>query len=116
MMNWRSRPLALFLPIAFLLLLQPEGAWARGRAHNLVPERKVIPVPLLRVLELVAFALVVVAAVTQLVIPLWRGTPLGPIFRRERKLEGELERARQARLEADLQARIARERGEGQEK
>ncbi len=34
MMNWRSRPLALFLPIAFLLLLEPERAWARGRGHG----------------------------------------------------------------------------------
>lgn len=34
MMNWRSRPLALFLPIAFLFLPQPEGAWARGRSHG----------------------------------------------------------------------------------
>lgn len=32
MMNWRSRPLALFLPIAFLFLPQSEGAWARGGA------------------------------------------------------------------------------------
>jgi hypothetical protein len=34
MMNWRSRPLALFLPIAFLFLPQPEGGWARGRGHG----------------------------------------------------------------------------------
>ena len=34
MMNWRSRPLALFLPIAFLFLPQPEGAWAQGRGHG----------------------------------------------------------------------------------
>ena len=33
MMNWRSRPLALFLPIAFLFLPQLEGAWAQGRGH-----------------------------------------------------------------------------------
>jgi hypothetical protein len=31
-MTWRSRPL--FLPIAFLLLLPPDGAWARGRGHE----------------------------------------------------------------------------------
>ncbi len=34
MMNWRSRQLALFLPIAFLFLPQPEGVWARGRGHG----------------------------------------------------------------------------------
>ena len=34
MMNWRSRPLALFLPIAFLFLPQPEDAWAQGRGHG----------------------------------------------------------------------------------
>jgi len=32
-MTWRSRPL-LFLPIAFLLLLPPDGAWARGSGHE----------------------------------------------------------------------------------
>jgi hypothetical protein len=34
MTNWRSRPLALFLPIALLFLPQPEGAWAQGRRHG----------------------------------------------------------------------------------
>jgi hypothetical protein len=34
MMNWRSRPLALFLPIAFRFLPQLEGAWARRRGHE----------------------------------------------------------------------------------
>ncbi len=32
-MTWRSRPL-LFLPIAFLLLLPPDGTWARGSGHE----------------------------------------------------------------------------------
>ena len=32
-MTWRSRPLV-FLPIAFLLLLRPDGAWARGRGYH----------------------------------------------------------------------------------
>ena len=31
-MTWRSRPL--FPPIAFLLLLPPDDAWARGRGHE----------------------------------------------------------------------------------
>jgi hypothetical protein len=38
MMNWRSRPLALFLPIAFLFLPQPEAAWA----HQFVPPDNVL--------------------------------------------------------------------------
>ena len=71
---------------------------------------------LLRVLELVGFALLVLTALTQLVIPLWRGTPLCPILRRERKLEGELERVRQTRLAAELRERIERERSEVGEK
>ena len=69
-----------------------------------------VPTSFLRVLELVGFTLLVLVAVTQLVIPLWRGTPLFPLFRREGKLEGELERARQVRLEAELRERIERER------
>ena len=32
-MTWRSRSL-LVLSIAFLLLLPPDGAWARGRGHE----------------------------------------------------------------------------------
>ena len=32
-MTWRSRPLV-FLPIAFLLLLPPDGGWAQGRATS----------------------------------------------------------------------------------
>jgi hypothetical protein len=31
-MTWRSRSLRV-LPIAFPLLLPPDGAWARGRGH-----------------------------------------------------------------------------------
>jgi len=31
-MTWRSRSLRV-LPIAFLLLLPPDGAWARGRGY-----------------------------------------------------------------------------------
>ena len=38
MMNWRSRPLALFLPIAFLFPLQSEGARARvARIYAALP-------------------------------------------------------------------------------
>jgi len=32
-MTWRSRPLV-FLPIAFLLLLPPDGGWAQSRGHE----------------------------------------------------------------------------------
>lgn len=67
---------------------------------------------LLTVLELVGWVVLMLTGVTQVVIPLWRGTPLFPILRSERKLEGELEEVRQQKIEADLQARIKRERDE----
>lgn len=70
---------------------------------------------LLAVLELVGFALLCLVGVTQLVIPLWRGTPLFPILRTERKLEGELEQVRQEHLEVTLRGRIKRERGQVEE-
>lgn len=60
--------------------------------------------------EWVALILFLVVVVTQLAIPMYRGTPLFPVFRRERELETELERARQTSVESRLEKRIARER------
>lgn len=62
------------------------------------------------VLEIVLVALVVLAGVTQLVVPLWRGTPLFPFVRRERRLEAELSEAREEVIEVKLEQRIRQER------
>lgn len=67
---------------------------------------------LLTVIELAGWAVLILTSVTQVVVPLWRGTPLFPILRSERKLEGELEEVHQQKIEADLQERIRRERRE----
>jgi len=61
------------------------------------------------VLELVLVALVVLVGVTQLVVPLWRGTPLFPFGRRERRLEVDLAEAREEVVEAKLEQEIGRE-------
>lgn len=58
------------------------------------------------VFELALAVLVVLAGITQIVLPLWRGTPLFPLFRTERKLEAELEEAREEVVEADLRKQI----------
>lgn len=62
-------------------------------------------------IELAVSLLLVIGVVTQIAIPLWRGTPLFPIFRAERRLEREVAEARQRRLEADLEELRKREEG-----
>lgn len=43
---------------------------------------------------------------TQVVLPLWRNTPLFPIFRRERRLQHELVEATENVVEAELEKEI----------
>ena len=64
---------------------------------------------LLYFVEIIMIALFLLAFATQVFIPLWRGTPLFPIFRRERKLEAQLTKLRQANLEADIEHKIVQE-------
>jgi hypothetical protein len=58
---------------------------------------------LLRIFEIAAGAIIVILAVTQMVIPILRGTLLFPLFRKEHELESQLSRARQEELEVGLQ-------------
>jgi len=58
-------------------------------------------------LELVVGALLIYLGVTQVCLPLWRNTPLLPMFRRERKLEHELANAEEKVIEASLENKIA---------
>ena len=62
------------------------------------------------VLELLFATLIVIIFLTQILMPLFRGTPVFPIFRRERKLESELSEARKEVIEASLERRIKQER------
>lgn len=65
----------------------------------------------LQALELVVGVLFIAAVFTQLVRPLWRGTPIFPLFRTEEgRLESELADVRQAKIEAKLQKQIEGER------
>jgi hypothetical protein len=61
----------------------------------------------LALLDLLLVATVLLVAVTQLLIPLLRGRPVFPIFRRERRLASELAEAEseleQARLERQVE-------------
>jgi len=56
--------------------------------------------------EIVIVIVIVVSTITQVVIPLWRGTAIFPIFHPERKLAGELAEANQEGREADLKKEI----------
>jgi hypothetical protein len=63
----------------------------------------------LLLVEMLVLIVIFLVVLTQWAIPFWRGTPVFPIFRAEGRIERELERARQRRLEAELEQRIKRE-------
>ena len=58
-------------------------------------------------LELVVTAFLLYLGVTQVVLPLWRDTPLFPMFRREGHLQHELTEATENVVEAELEKKIA---------
>lgn len=58
-------------------------------------------------LELVVVALLLYLGISQVVLPLWRDTPLFPMFRRERRLQHELAEATEKVVEAELEKKIA---------
>ena len=60
---------------------------------------------------LLALAILVVAY-SQILLPLFRGTPMFPFFRRRPKLERELERVTEEIEDRDLAARLAERRRE----
>lgn len=53
--------------------------------------------------EFLLFVVVLVFASTQLLWPVWRGTPLLPFFRRERVLQWKIEEQRQQQVERELE-------------
>lgn len=61
---------------------------------------------LVALLELVVIASLLYLGVTQMVLPLWRDTPLFPMFRRERRLQHELAEATEEVVEAELEKKI----------
>lgn len=62
---------------------------------------------LVALLELVVAAFLLYLGMTQVVLPLWRDTPLFPMFRREGRLQHELAEATEKVVEADLERKIA---------
>lgn len=64
----------------------------------------------LRYAEFVVAVLIVGVFVTQVFLPLGRGTPLFPFFRRERRLNARLKEARQAALEKELEDKLKKEK------
>lgn len=61
---------------------------------------------LLTLAELVIMALLFYLGVTQVVLPLWRDTPLFPMFRKERHLQQELVKTTEKVVEAELEKKI----------
>lgn len=62
------------------------------------------------IFEGTAILLLALAVITQIVIPALHGRPFFPIFRRERALQHELEEARQAAHERELEQAIEKEK------
>lgn len=62
---------------------------------------------LLSLLEIIAIALFISLWMSQIVLPIGRGTPLFPYFRRETKLHKALQEAEQHRLERELEEELA---------
>lgn len=66
---------------------------------------------LLRYGEYLVFALIALVFVTQVFVPMWRGTKVFPIFRsRQRRLEAELTQTREEAHEAELEHTLEEER------
>ena len=67
---------------------------------------------LLRYVEYLVFALILLVFATQVFVPMWRGTKVFPIFRsRQRELEAELTQTREEAHEAELEHTLKEERG-----
>ncbi len=64
---------------------------------------------MLYVLETVVVVVFLYGGFTQVILPLWRGTPLFPIMRKTAKLEHDLRVATGDSADADLEKRIADE-------
>ena len=62
---------------------------------------------LIELAELVVAVLLLYLGVTKIVLPLWRDTPLFPMFRREGRLQHELTEATEKVVEAELERKIA---------
>jgi hypothetical protein len=58
---------------------------------------------IVRVLEIAVLAVGILLFITQITIPLYRGRPIFPWFRREGKLLSEVEDLRQQKVEQELQ-------------
>lgn len=56
----------------------------------------------LRILEISLLIIFIAGLISQVAIPLWRGTQLFPIFRKESKLEAAIAAAKQAQVERGL--------------
>ena len=70
---------------------------------------------LLGALELLAYVALLYIALTQVVLPLFRGTPLFPLFHSgERKLEQALADANEEVLSAALQKKVEERRAEAE--
>ena len=65
----------------------------------------------LLLLELLVLGVFLLMVLTQWAIPFWRGTQIFPIFHGERRIERDLERVRQRRVETELEQRFKREAG-----
>lgn len=60
--------------------------------------------------ELAAVTIGLLFLITQVAVPLWKGTPLVPILRRRSRLEGELAEVQEEAREVTVEEKVLRER------
>ena len=60
--------------------------------------------------EFILLSVVLIGFYSQIFWPLWRGTPLFPIFRRERELLHKLSEEKQKTVEEEIQDEIQKEK------
>lgn len=60
----------------------------------------------LGLLEVIIATVIGVAVFTQVIAPMWRGTKLFPLFRRQGVLESALDQTRQEQTEAELERKL----------
>ena len=63
---------------------------------------------IVRVIELALIALIIVFFITQVLVPAWRSRPLFPVFRRQRKLLGQLTEAQEAKDAQQIERAVSK--------
>jgi hypothetical protein len=65
---------------------------------------------IVRIFEYVVSGLLILGFITEIVVPLWKGTPYFPSFRKRHKLQNQLIQTREEVSEIEVEQRISKEK------